>query len=195
MKRVAISLLLLLVATAAFAIDTTTPRGTSIGILQSPERYPTGDEAMASAIRKHLREELHKGGFDSFDAGVSIDDLSRGDSSNADYYVEIASSDTNSGAVGGVGVGGGAVAVDISLVIAHVAAEVRLYDGRTLELIHRFELDKSKRSIAPTGVGIGGRNLFAWIAVPFVEMAQFRSAARGVARDAATRITDYVKAD
>src|SRR5205814_1510330 len=128
-------LLLLLAASSTFALDTT-KRGNRVGVLITPARYASGAEsAMAASIGKYLREELQKAGFDAFLTNVTYDDLSRNATTAADYYVEVASSDSSAGSKGGVDIGTGPVVVDISVVVAHVAAEVRLYDGRTLELI------------------------------------------------------------
>jgi hypothetical protein len=65
---------------------------------------------------------------------------------------------------------------------------MRLYDGRTLELIDRFDLRQRRTTLAPTGIGVGRMPFVGWIAVPLVQRAQYRAAAREVARDAADRI-------
>jgi len=194
MKRLTLSLLVLLTASAAFALDTT-HRGNRVGILLTPARYEGADDRMSSAIRKYLRDELQKSGFDAFEAKATYDDLNRNMDSAADYYVEIAASDAAADSHGGVGVGAGAVAVDVSLVVAHVAAEIRLYDGRSLELVRRFELDHSKKGVAPTSIGIGVPGLLGWVSVPVMEIAQFKRAAHEVARDAASRIAEYKQAE
>jgi hypothetical protein len=196
MKRLPILLLLLLTTTAAFALDTT-KRGNRIGVLVTPARYESGgaESALSASIGKYLREELQKSGFDAFQTNVTYDELSRNATVNADYYVEVTASDSTGGSPAGIGVGNSNVGVDISLVIAHVAAEVRLYDGRTLELIRRFELEKSRKGIAPTSISIGGTGLFGWIAVPIAEAVQFRRAAHAVAKEAAMQVAEYRQAD
>ena len=191
MKRAVLALLLVTAATSALAFDSA-KRGNRIGVLITSERYAQGPErAMAAEIGKYLRDELQKGGFDAFLMNVTYDQLSRNATEAADYYVEVTSSESSSGAKGGVGVDAGPVGVDISLVVAHVAAEVRLYDGRSLELIRRFELHQSKKGIAPTSIGIGGGNIFGWIAIPIADLVQFRRAAHAVAKDAATQVAEY----
>lgn len=195
MKRLGIALLLLLIATSALAFDTT-KRGNRIGVLVTPARYGSGPESMmAASIGKYLREELQKGGFDAFLTNVTYDQLSRNATANADYYIEVTSSDASSGSPGGVGVGSGPVSVDISVVVAHVAAEVRLYDGKSLELIRRFDLHQKSKGIAPTSIGIGGSGLFAWISIPITEIVQFRRAAHEIAKDAASQVAEYRQAD
>jgi hypothetical protein len=191
MKRAALALLLLAAATSALAFDTT-KRGNRVGVLVARARYVSGPEsAMAASIGKYLREELQKSGFDAFDANVTYDELARNATTSADYYVEVSSSDSSSHSPAGIGVGGNSVAVDISVIVAHVAAEVRLYDGRTLELIRRFDLERSNKGIAPTSIGIGTPGLFGWIAIPIAEIVQFRRVAHDVARDAAAHIAGY----
>jgi len=74
------------------------------------------------------------------------------------------------------------------LVLGEVAAEVRLYDGRTLNQIARYDLHKRNMAVVPMSIGIGGRSLSAWIALPFVQYGQYRAAAHEVARQAAERI-------
>lgn len=191
MKRLAFSLLIVLTAASAFALDTT-KRGNRIGVLVTRDRYERGAEAaMSASIGKYLRDELQKAGFDAFLTDVTYDDLTRNVTTAADYYVEVASSDTSGGTPGGVGVGSGAVAVDVSVVVAHVAAEVRLYDGRSLELIRRFELQQSKKGIAPTSISIGGGGIWGWFSIPITEVVQFRRAAHSIAKDAATQVAGY----
>jgi hypothetical protein len=195
MKRLSISLLLLLVAGSALAFDTT-KRGTRIGVLTAPGRYEAGAEtALSASIGKYLREELQKSGFDAFQTNVTYDELSRNATVNADYYIEVTSSDSTAGSPGGIGVGTSNVGVDISVVVARVAAEVRLYDGRTLELVRRFELTRSKKGIAPTSISIGAPGLFGWIAIPITEIVQFRRAAHEIAREAASQVAEYRQAD
>lgn len=145
---------------------------------------------MSSAVRNFLQAELHKAGFDAFDAHATYDALRRDEADAPDYWIEIASS-SGGGPVGGVGVGGSHVVVDISVVVARVAAEVRVYDGRSLELVQRFELDRTKTGVMPTSIGVGGRDLFGWIALPIMHYAQYRAAAREVARDAALRVAQW----
>jgi hypothetical protein len=191
MKRLALSFLIVLTAASAFALDTT-KRGNRIGVLVTRDRYEHGAEAaMSASIGKYLREELQKAGFDAFLTDVTYDDLTRNVTVAADYYVEVTSSDTSGGTPGGVGVGSGPIAVDVSVVVAHVAAEVRLYDGRSLEMIRRFELHQSKKGIAPTSISIGGGGIWGWFSIPITEVVQFRRAAHSIAKDAATQVAGF----
>ena len=196
MKRLAFALLIVLSALQTLALDTT-KRGNRIGVLITRDRYAErgAEAAMAASIGKYLRDELQKAGFDAFLTNVTYDDLSRNVTTAADYYIEVASSDTSGGTPAGIGVGGGPVAVDVSVVVAHVAAEVRLYDGRSLELIRTFELHQSRKGIAPTSISIGGGGVWGWFSIPIAEVVQFRRAAHAVAKDAATQVAGYRQAD
>jgi hypothetical protein len=190
MKRHLIPLALCLaVSASAFAINVNVKRGDRIGVLTISERHGyDAERRLAEAVQNYLRQELSDRGFDAFRTGETHDELRRDDRANADYYVEIVSSHGDANLMGAVGVGGGPIGAEIGVVVAHVAAEMRLYDGRTLELIDRFDLQQRRTTVAPTGIGIGSRPFFGWIALPFVQRAQYRAAAHDVARDAAERI-------
>jgi hypothetical protein len=182
-------LLCLLAALPAFALNRSPRRGDRIGLLQMSERYSQGAErSVAQTVQRDLQEELRAYGFDAFDARLTYDDLSRRDPANADFYVEVVSSDAANRPVGGVATGAGNIGVEVSVVVSRVAAEVRLYDGRTLEVIERYDLHQNRTAILPTAVGIGGRSVWAYIALPFIHYGQYRSAAHEVAREAAARI-------
>ncbi|MGZ8851585.1 MAG: hypothetical protein ACXW3E_14830 [Thermoanaerobaculia bacterium] len=190
MKRVLVSACLCFaVAVSAFAIDVSVKLGDRIGVLTTSERHAYDTERrVEDAVQNSLREELNARGFDAFRAGLTYDELRRDDRANADFYVEIVSSHGDSNLMGGVAVGGGPVVAEIGVLVAKVAAEMRLYDGKTLELIDRFDLQQRRTTLAPTGIGIQRVPFVGWIAVPLVQRAQYRAAARGVARDAADRI-------
>jgi hypothetical protein len=163
--------------------------GDRIGVLQISDRYDYGPErTVARTVQSDLRNELLDRGFQAFDARATYDELRRFEQGNADYYVEIVSSHSQHNPVGGVGVDVGAVGATVSVVVSRVAAEVRLYDGRTLEMIERYDLRSQNTAVLPTAVGVGGRHIFAFFAIPFMQYAQYRAAAHAVARDAAIRI-------
>ena len=69
-----------------------------------------------------------------------------------------------------------------------MAAEVRVYDGRTLNTIAQFDLHQHNTSVVPMGIGLGGRWTWAYFALPFMQYGQYRAAAHAVARQAAERI-------
>lgn len=175
-----------LLALPALAFDTTPRHGDRIGIL--------GDGHAASLVRTYLRRELTKHGFDAFDVRGTVDNLHRSDAPDADFYVELIG-DGHSSPYGGIGIGDRHFGVDISVVVSRVAASVNVYDGRTLEQIHSFDFHSRNTTVMPTSIGVGGRHLGLWIAVPFVQWGRYRSAARAVAHDAAESIIETARAD
>jgi hypothetical protein len=188
MKRLLIALLLLVPGTAALAFDETrtAPR---VGVLRyDDEAFGPGGAWMSDEIVRHLLEELRERGVDAFDARVTYDEAADEGFAEADYLVEIAA-DADAGDFGGIGVGGPHGGVELSLLVARVAAEVRVYDGRTFELISTDNLRKRNRAVLPTAVGFGGRRSWLAIAVPFAQWAQQRRVARDAARDAASKVT------
>ena len=187
MKRLA---LLCLVSLPAFGL-TPLLRGNRIGVLRMTQPYEHGPErVVARTIGNDLTIELSSRGFKAFQASVTFDDAQRGGAPAADYYVEIVSSDAYGHQVGAVAAGVGPVVVDVGVVVSRVAAELRLYDGRTLELLERYDLRQSTSGILPTGVGLGTRSFFGFFMLPFVQYGQYRSAAHQVAREAADRIAN-----
>ena len=79
------------------------------------------------------------------------------------------------------------------MIVSHVAASVNVYDGQTFELLHTLDLHKKSTSVAPAAIGIGGGPLWAVIAVPFVEWAQYRSGVRAIAHQAAREIDQVLR--
>jgi hypothetical protein len=183
MKRLLIVLLLLVPGAAALAFDETraAPR---VGVLRyGYEATPVGDEVV-----RHLVAELRDRGVDAFDAQLTYDEAADEGYAEADYLVEIAA-DAEGGDFGGIGVGGEHGGVELSVLVARVAAEVRVYDGRTFELLSKDNLRKRSTAVLPTALAIGGRRAWLAIAVPFAQWAQQKRVVRGAARDAASRVT------
>jgi hypothetical protein len=146
---------------------------------------------VARAISHYLERELRKQGLDAFDARLTYDDLRESDRRDADYYIEVVSSDGDAAPVGGVGVNGRHVGVDVAMVVSRVAATLRLYNGETLELIDELDLQRNASAVMPTGIGIGGDHLGLWIPLP-IYGSRYRAAARAVARQAAAQIAPLV---
>lgn len=187
MKRLVPALLLITIAAPLLALAPRAPeRGNRIGVLRSAYSDAAASD-LSAAIERELTKQLREVGFDAFDAGVSIRDLDRDAQRDIDFYVSI-EGDTSEREHAAVDVGTRNVGVGFGVLVASVAAEVRLYDGKTLELIDRYELQREKRSVAPTSIGVGNYGFFVHIALPIVQRAQQRAAVRGVAADAAKRI-------
>jgi hypothetical protein len=195
MKRTLIAAALLLVASAAFAFNpkpaSTTPR---IAVLRVSQEYGGGEGYVADAVVHYLRDELRERGLDAYDAGLTYEQVADGEGEDADYYVEIAGAAADSGSYGGIGVGTYDIGVSVDLVVSHVAAELRIYDGRTGKLIRSDNIAKRKSAVMPTSVYIGGSRAFAALAVPFVRHAQYRNITRSAARDAAQLVAAALNA-
>lgn len=194
MKRLILTLSLLLVAGAAHAFDpSSSDQPVRIGILRAPGAYYYENaEYVHRAVTAALRDELRTRGFDAVMLDVTFDDLSPDDRPDADYLVEIAG-DSRTEDRGGVGVAGRHAAISLGRVVSDVAADVFVYDGATLEMLRRESMSKRDSAFVPTSVGLGGSHLFAWIATPFIERAQVRSVARRLARDIAAQVDDVVR--
>ena len=190
MKRPVLGLLILLLATPLFAINTNVlRRGARIGVLRMSEQFDVAAErTVSNAIEDALPRALRDCGFDAFDTQRTYDDVRNGDGPGAAFYVEVVGARAGDREAAGVGVGAENVYASVGVVVSRVAAEVRLYDGKTLELIDRFDLSKKSTAVVPTSVGIGGRYIWAAFALPFVHYGQYRSAAHDVARQAAEAI-------
>ena len=189
MKRLVLGLLLL-AATPLFAINTNVLRkGDRVAVLRMSEDFELRSERIvAGAIESGLPRELRKRGFDAVESRLTYDDLRRGDDGGAKYYVEVVSARAADRGVGEIGTAAANVYASVGVIVSRVAAEVRLYDGKTLELVDRWSLSRKSTSVQPTSVGVGGRSIFAAIALPFFQYGQYSNAASDIARDAAERI-------
>ncbi|HVS30848.1 MAG TPA: hypothetical protein VMS98_05280 [Thermoanaerobaculia bacterium] len=185
MKRLALAMLVLFVALPAAAFKTTVRRGDRVGVLRPAEGYGHG---VASVVTRSLERELRERGVDATDTRLTFDQLRDDDRGQADFYIEVVRGDGDAHALGGVGVGDSSLGVDLSIVVAHVAARVNLYDGRTFELIDAYDFQRRASAVMPTGIGVGRRSVGLWVALPFVQMARYRAAARAVAAEAADAI-------
>ncbi len=186
MRRFAF-VLLFLAALPAFAIH---PDVARIGVLRFSMRYSeSADAQVARAIQDSLRGELSRLGYDAFDTGATIDDLRRNET-NADLYIDVVGSRESTGSTGGIALGTPNVRADIGIVVSRVAAEVRVYDGHSLELVRTYPLDRHSTSVMPTAIGAGHLvgPAAVWVTVPVMRWMQGRSAARDVATEAAERI-------
>ncbi|MEO8379754.1 MAG: hypothetical protein ABI779_08840 [Acidobacteriota bacterium] len=190
MKSLAFALCLI-AAGPLLAFDTT-PVKPRIGIVRVPgtHRYDP-DEHVQKAVRESLRNELRGRGFDAFLSESTLEQIERSDDRRADLYVEIVG-DADTEDYGGVNVGDRHVDVSIGVLVSHVAADIRIYDGRTLDVIATDSLSRRSTAVLPTSVGFGDHGLFAIIALPFLERAQVRSVARACAREMATRVIEVV---
>jgi hypothetical protein len=194
MKRLMLTLCLVMVAGAAHAFDpAVSPSPVRIGILRAPDAYfYENAEQVHASIREALRADLRTRGYEVILVDRTFDDLTGGERADADYLVEIAG-DSRTEDRGGVGVGGRHAGMSLGMLVSDVAADLFVYDGATLEQLAHESMSKRDRAFVPTSVGVGGSNLFAWIATPFIERAQVRNVSRQLARDIAARVDDVVQ--
>lgn len=187
MKRLVFAVGLLLLGGAAHAFDPA-PARPRIGVLHSGEM-----SSIERAFHAELRSELRERGFDVFEVDVPFDELALDPDRDADWYLEVIPARGETVDYGGVGVGGRHADVTLGLLVSRLGAEANVYRGRTLERIATESLQKKNTALVPTSVGFGGRNLFAAIALPFVERAQVRHVARSAARDLAQRVANVAR--
>lgn len=184
----------MLAASPLLAFDRT-PAAMRIGILRAEGTHRLDHDAyLQKAVRESLRDELRARGFDAYVAESTLEQISRSDDRSAHFWVEIVG-DAETADYGGIGVGTPAADVSLGVLVSRVAADVRIYDGASLQLVVTEALAKRSTAVLPTSVGVGGRSLFAVIALPFIERAQVRSVARAAARELAARITNAVRAE
>ena len=195
MKRLTLTLSLLLVTGAAYAFDPVPSREpVRIGILRAPAAFDYENaEHVQRTVTTTLRNELRARGFDVRMIDATFDELSRDGEPLADFLIEIAG-DSRTEDRGGVGGGGRHASMSLGMLVSDVATDVFVYDGETLEQLAHEQLSKRDKAFVPTSVGVGGANLFAWFATPIIERAQVRGVARGLGRDIAGRVEDVVRA-
>ncbi|HEX7833525.1 MAG TPA: hypothetical protein VF787_27990 [Thermoanaerobaculia bacterium] len=196
MKRLLAAALVLLVPGVALAFDTTRraqPDTVRIAILSSDADGSGEDRMVRTKVVNYLQRELRSRGFDAYETEWTYDDAANAENVDVDYYVEMIGAGADSNAVGGVDIAGRNTEVSIGVVTSLVGAELRLYDARTMELLTTQSISKRTSAIRPTGIGLGGADVFAWIAIPFFERRQMSSAAKATAHEAAVLIVDAVK--
>jgi hypothetical protein len=181
-------LIALLLPGAAFAFDRA-PGKDRIGILQ---RSDARHSYVQRCVLDSLQRELRQRGFDVYLERATFDELSLDPDRDADYYIDVVG-DGETEDWGGVDIGGRHGDVSIGVLASHVAAEVRIYEGRTLQVLATKSMSKHSTAVVPTSIGVGGRDLFAVFALPFLERAQVRSVARAAAKQMAENVTSAVR--
>lgn len=174
------------------AFDTRRGDGDRIAILvdRSGGRHHA---AIQHSIAEELARTLRQQKIDCRILNGTIDELHE-TARRDDLYVEIREARTGSSSFGGVGGGGriGSVGIggEVSIVGSHADATLHLYDGETLELVEEIEVDASSRGAALTGIGLGGRNSYGFLHLPFFGRRHERAAARQLGREAAWKILE-----
>jgi hypothetical protein len=188
MKRLLLAVSIAFLATSVFAFDAS-KNAVRIGVLQ-------GTFDGESRIGRALIGELRGRGFDAFDARRTYEELLDEEAVPiADYVIEIRGGEPRTMDHGGVGIATAHADVELGIVTSRMDAELRVYDGDTMELVAKNDLKKSSTALMPTGVGIGGGSIFAYIAMPMIERAQHRNVAKKVAREAASFVSATVRGE
>jgi hypothetical protein len=171
MKRLALLFFVLAQAAAAMAFDPTPPRGDRIGILNTvADEDDLETVRVASLLRGPLKKELRRAGYEAFDVRATFDEVIEQNLADADFYIEFMRGDA--GDVYG---------------IHSIFADMRLYDGRTLDLIEEIVVN-SHRGREPVSFGVSTRIGPVWIGLPIALGS--RGAVREAARDAALEIVE-----
>lgn len=179
-------LALLLVAVPAFALTTRRP---TIALLDLSPRYEMRVDAFG-AMRDSLKVSLTRHGFDAYTTSDRYEEIERFRDGNADYYLEIIGSEREAHSNGGGGVGVGPVDVGVTAVKNRHFLELRVYDGRSLDVLRTYQLDASTTSLVPSLLGVRGYNFFVSLFVaPWTDRAQAQHTIDRVTREAAARIT------
>jgi hypothetical protein len=184
MKRLLIAMLLIAPSGVAFAFDHTRPT-LRVGVLR-------GLHDMQDDVAEAMRRELRARGIDAFDAVRTYDEAVRDGVPVADYYVEIMAAEATTAEHGGVGVGTRHAGVSVGVLVSRVVGELRVYDA-DMELLASRDLRKRNTAVVPTSIGFGGRSLFAYIALPYIERAQLRRVLKAAGRAAAVEVLDTVR--
>ena len=189
MKRlVAVLALALFLVQPALAFDTRKSTGNRITVLQAPVYRGEYEDRVSARVRERLVDELRSRGFDAVDGRVTYDVLQREAPLDSDLYVELAPSRIDERPVAGVALPIPSGAVDIAVIVSRVAAELRVYDGRSLALISKRHLHAQNATVMPVAARAGGSRISAAIVLPFVEYARYRAAVNAVVGDAADEI-------
>lgn len=187
MKRLPIAVCVALLATSAFAFNSSKSE-TRIAILRGFD----GDSRMT----RTLVDELRGRGFDAFDAERTYDQLLDQEAVPiADYIVEIRGGESRTTDSGEIGIATRHADVEVGVVTSRMSAELRVYDGASMELVATSDLKKRSTSLMPTGVGIGGGVFYAYVALPIFERVQHRNVAKKVAREAASFVITTVRGE
>ncbi len=195
MRRPLAAIVLAFAAAPLFAITGSPVRVNRIGVPRMAQQYDDGPEnAVAATVQRELQSELRARGFDVVDTGMTFADLRRSADDGTPLYVEIVGGEASEHTRGEVGIGSAeGIAGTIGIVVSRVAAEVRVYDGRTLALQQSSALAPHSTAVAPTGIGTGGRWSWLWVGLPSRAWSGYRSAAHDVARYAADRIAEVAR--
>ncbi|HEY0143249.1 MAG TPA: hypothetical protein VGF48_20315 [Thermoanaerobaculia bacterium] len=167
----------------------TDSRNARIGLLRMPNSGTVGEQ-----IVNHIRRELRDAGYDAYTVPATYEEVRDGMGADADFYVEVVSEGSTT-PHGGIDVGGRNVGVSIEVVVSRFTGELRVYHGRSLQLLGSRELHERASGVMPTYIGLGGRNGHLGVALPFARWTQNRRVVRGAAREAAAAVVATVRGE
>jgi hypothetical protein len=191
MKRAALVLALLVVAVPSFALKGTPDgkRPMRVGVLHTGDQWADWNyDRAAAAIEHEIVAQFRERGIEAWETHRTLKDAFQDNVEPADLYIEVSGGDARIHEIGGVDISGPHVATTLGVIISKAAAEVRVYDGRTLDLVDRFELSKRRTAVVPTSIGLREGPIFGLTVVPIFQHLQYRAAVRDVAKEAAERI-------
>ena len=196
MKRLPLYLIVALCAGTALGFDPHASTGDRIVVLRSAERDAAPREWRAiSLVADYLVEELEEAGFDAEESDLTYRDLMDGEDEEADYYVEVVRAFRSDDPYGGAFVSGRHGGVEVGVVVSHLSAAIRIYDGRTLDIIDEIDVVGRDRGVAPTAIGVGRRHVGIWLGMPITRLIRDRSVAHEAAREAARAITRMTRSE
>jgi hypothetical protein len=187
-----VSLAALAVLVAAFpAISGEPPSGLSVALFSAApaEEHELGGWTPELTIAKVMERELRRRGYETSVLNRTVASLFEDgleESVQADIFVEIAADQHDGEGWGAIGTGGRVGSVDVGGTVAIVrsvfAANVRIYDGRTGEVLDEFELSSRALTPALSSISLGGDHAWLTIGVPWFERRTRDRAATALAR-------------
>lgn len=190
MKRL-VPVLLLLVAVSSSAFDTKRTGPVRVGILSLGAQR--AEEKMARSVENNLVRELQKRGYVAEITRKTLEEQ-RDASGGYDVLVEVLPSRVHDDAIGGVAAGDRNVGVEVGVVVSEGEAAIRTYDGHSFEQLDEKVITKTRSTVAPTAIGIGGRHGGLWISLPIFHGSR-SSMAESIADSAAAHIDAIAKGE
>lgn len=189
MKRALLLLPAAFLALPAFSFDANRRDVHRVTLLRT-SIYNGGESEteIAARVRRQLVRALRERGVDAVDGNLTYDEWRRSGQSDSDLYVELVPVDTHQRPVAGVGLPLAHGDVEIAVIVSRVAAELRVYDGASLDVIARRRLRRENTDVVPAAVGVGTYRMSAVFVLPIAEYVRTRRAVNAVAGEAANVI-------
>lgn len=186
-RSIAAVLALLLFSPSAFAFDTR-PVAKRVAVVAGDSPLESDARVVRNTVAGEFVAQLRRRGFDAYETYEAVE-------GEADYIVEIVGGEPTSSEYGSVGVNNGSAGLALGVMVSRVAAEIRVYDGTTLELLSTDHLSRRASGVVPTGLGVETGPFFAFVALPLIERAKARRVARAAARDAVSSVVATINGE